>query len=208
MTTRRARLVVLASGGGSNLQAILDACDDRRIAADVVAVVSDRAKARALDRARGAGVAAEHLDPAPAADRRAYDSSLAQLVASHSPDFVVLAGWMRLLSGSFLDAFPDRVLNLHPALPGELPGLHAIERAFAEHEAGRRTGSGVMVHLVPDELVDAGPVLGSAAVPIRADDTLESFAQRMHAAEHRLLVDVVASLCQTLNPNPNAEAHR
>ena len=97
---------------------------------------------------------------------------------------------------SFLGWFPERVVNLHPALPGELPGTHAIERAWHEALAGERTATGVMVHLVPDEGVDDGPVLGTTTVPIRPDDTLESLTARVHAAEHELLIATLAPLCR------------
>jgi phosphoribosylglycinamide formyltransferase 1 len=112
-------------------------------------------------------------------------------VAAYHPDVVVLAGWMRVLTMSFLGRFPQ-VVNLHPALPGDLPGVQAIERAWAERP--QRTVSGVMVHLVPDEQVDAGPVLASEPVPILPDDTFDDFARRIHDTEHRLLVAVVADL--------------
>ena len=108
---------------------------------------------------------------------------------------VVLAGWMRVLTMSFLGWFPQRVVNLHPARPGELPGTHAIERAWHEALAGERTETGVMVHLVPDEGVDDGPVLATATVPIRPDDTLETLTERVHATEHRLLVDTLRTMC-------------
>jgi phosphoribosylglycinamide formyltransferase 1 len=209
MSTGRARLVVLASGGGTNLQAILTACQRGDIHADVVAVFSDRAKAGALERARAAGVAAEHADPHLKLTRRAYDTDLAAKVAGYEPTFVVLAGWMRLLSGNFLDRFPDQVVNLHPALPGELPGLHAIERAYAEWIDGLRTRSGVMVHLVPDELVDSGPVLGTIEVEIRPHDSPDMFERRMHEAEHELLVGVLASLCSpSLSSNTDTATAR
>jgi len=107
----------------------------------------------------------------------------------------VLAGWMRVLTMSFLGWFPRRVVNLHPARPGELPGTHAIERAWQEALAGERTETGVMVHLVPDEGVDDGPVLATETVAIRPDDTLESLTERVHATEHRLLVDTLRDLC-------------
>lgn len=189
------RLAVLASGRGSNLQAVLDACAQRTIAADVVVVVSDRADALALDRARAAGVPAVHLAPGSGESREDYDQRLADALGDHAPDVVVLAGWMRLLTSRLLDRFPDRVVNLHPALPGELPGLRAIERAHAEAVAGRRARTGVMVHLVPDEGVDDGPVLAAVEVPILAHDTLAELTARVHAVEHSLLVDVLAGLC-------------
>ena len=191
-----ARLVVLASGSGSNLQAIVDACADGTLPARVVAVVSDRPGAKALARATAADVPAVPLPLAPGESRADYDTRLADVVAAHDPDFIVLAGWMRILTLSFLGRFPDRVVNLHPALPGELPGTHAIERAWHEALAGERTRTGVMVHLVPDEGVDSGPVLATAAVPIQPDDTLESLTARIHATEHRLLVSTLADLCR------------
>ena len=192
---RLARLVVLASGNGSNLQAIVDACADGTLPARVVAVVSDRPDATALTRATAAGVPAVPLPLALGESRSDYDTRLAQVVGGHDPDLVVLAGWMRILTMNFLDRFSGRVVNLHPALPGELPGTHAIERAWHEALAGERTRTGVMVHLVPDEGVDSGPVLASTIVPIQPDDTLESLTSRVHATEHRLLVSTLADLC-------------
>jgi phosphoribosylglycinamide formyltransferase-1 len=196
MTDRAARLVVLVSGDGSNLQAILDACADGQLPARVTHVVSDRPEARALRRAEATGgVAAVSCVAAPDEERAAYDERLARVVARANPDWVVLAGWRRLLSMAFLGRFPGRVVNLHPALPGELPGLHAIERAHAEFLSGMRTETGVMVHLVPDEGVDDGPVLATATIPIHPDDTIEALAARVHDAEHRLLIDTIRDLC-------------
>lgn len=189
-----ARVVVLASGGGSNLQAILDAIVAGRLTAEVVAVVSDHPDAGALERARRAGVAAVDLARAADESRPAYDARLAEVVAGYSPDVVVLAGWMRILTMTFLGRFPNRVVNLHPARPGDLPGVRAIERAWEEHLEGRRDHSGVMVHLVPDEGVDAGPVLLAEIVPIHGDDTFERFAERIHDVEHRLIVAALARL--------------
>lgn len=190
-----ARLVVLASGNGSNLQAVLDACAHGRLPASVVAVVSDRDDAFALKRAADAGVPSVHVGRHPGELRGDYDARLADVVAGFAPDLVVLAGWMRILTTGFLGWFPDRVVNLHPALPGELPGTHAIERAWHQALAGERDRSGVMVHLVPDEGVDDGPVLATADVPIHPDDTLEMLASRVHATEHALLVATLRSHC-------------
>lgn len=191
----RPRIVVLISGSGSNLQALLDACRAGTIPADVVGVVSDRIDAYGLVRADDAGVDTELVVPHAGEERRVYDARLAGAVASLEPDWVVLAGWMRLLSMEFLGHFPDQVINLHPALPGELAGTRAIERAWAEALAGERAESGVMVHFVPDEGVDDGPVLGSRVVPIDVAGTLDSFATAIHDTEHALLVEVLASLC-------------
>jgi formyltetrahydrofolate-dependent phosphoribosylglycinamide formyltransferase len=190
---RTRRIVVLASGSGSNLQAIVDACDSGRIdGGSVVLVVSDRDGAFALERAARAGIPTARLARDDGETRAAYDHRLAELVETASPDVVVLAGWMRVLTMNFLGRFPGRVVNLHPALPGELPGVNAVARAWEQSQRGERTDTGVMVHLVPDEGVDDGPVLGTATVPIEPDDTLAALTERVHDAEHRLLVDVLA----------------
>jgi phosphoribosylglycinamide formyltransferase-1 len=194
------RIAVLASGSGTNLQALIDAAASGRLGSGrIVLVVSDRPAARALERARSADIPAVALPPHPGEGREAYDARLRDVVAEHRPDLVVLAGWMRILSTVFVHA--HRCINLHPARPGELPGVRAIERAHAEFVEGRRTRSGVMVHAVPDAGVDSGPVLAAVDVPLHPDDTLSTFAERMHAAEHRLLVDTVARLC-TSHPEP------
>jgi len=191
----RRRLVVLASGSGTNLQAVLDAVNSGTIDAEVVAVVSNKADAYALERARAAGVPALALARMKGEGRRDYDRRLVGLVRDECPDFVVLAGWMLLLSSEFLDHVGCPVVNLHPALPGELPGVDAIARAHAEACAGLRTRSGVMVHFVPDEGVDDGPVIAHEEVPLSSAETLDEFAARMHATEHRLLVQALRDLC-------------
>ena len=189
-----ARLVVLISGFGSNLQAILDACASGEIPAEVAAVISNKREAFGLERARQAGVEAIYKPKGKEQDRRIYDAELAQLVIRYRPDWVVLAGWMRVLSSSFLECFPNRVVNLHPALPGTFPGTDAIRRAWEAYQRGEIDHTGVMVHLVPDEGVDNGPVLASQAIPIETHDTLQSLEARIHAVEHCLLVDTLRSL--------------
>ena len=189
-------LVVLISGHGSNLQAILDACASGELNARIVAVISNKPDAFGLERARQANVPVLAKPNLKAQDRRDYDAELADLVASFQPDWIVLAGWMRVLSSAFLDQFPNHVVNLHPALPGTFPGTHAIERAYAAYRAGEITLTGVMVHLVPDEGVDVGPVLAQEIVPINAGDTLEDLEARVHAVEHRLLVSTLKTLAQ------------
>jgi phosphoribosylglycinamide formyltransferase 1 len=191
------RLVVLASGGGTNLQAVLDACADGRLPAGVAAVVSNKAGSGALQRAADAGVPYVHVAPHAGEPRSDYDARLADIVSGFDPDWVVLAGWMRVLSMSFLGWFPGMVVNLHPALPGQLPGVDAIERAWREAQNGQRDHTGVMVHLVPDEGVDDGPVLATAIVSIHPSDSLESLTNRVHGVEHRLLVETLATLCTT-----------
>jgi formyltetrahydrofolate-dependent phosphoribosylglycinamide formyltransferase len=192
----RARLVVLISGNGSNLQALLDASAEGALPAAVVAVFSNKPDAYGLARARQAGVPAVALPAAKGQPRRVYDAALADEVAAFRPDWVVLAGWMRLLTSAFLDRFPGRVVNLHPALPGMFPGVDAIRRAFDASCAGEIQATGVMVHLVPDEGVDSGPVLAQAEVPIMPGDTLASLEARVHVVEHQLLVDAMARLAR------------
>ncbi|MGD0751596.1 MAG: phosphoribosylglycinamide formyltransferase [Anaerolineales bacterium] len=191
------RLVVMVSGNGSNLQAILDAWASSELPARVVAVVSNKADAYGLERARQAGVPAIVLEKFKDQDRCAYDAKLAEAVAAYRPDWVVLAGWMRILTSAFLDHFPSRVLNLHPALPGTFPGTHAIERAYAAWQKGEIDRTGVMVHLVPDEGVDVGPVLGTRKIIFRPGESLEKFEGRIHKYEHDLLVKTLKSVLTT-----------
>ena len=196
-----ARLVVLATGSGSNLQAILDACVGGALDAEVVLVVVNRRSAYAAQRAEAAGVPAVYRPMGPFRDefpddprraREAYDAALAAEVADARPDLVVQAGWMHLFTSAFLDRFPEMVVNLHPALPGAFPGAHAIDDAWAAHEADGLDHTGVMVHLVPDEGVDDGPVLASQRVPIEPTDTRDTLEQRIHAVEHELFVATIA----------------
>jgi phosphoribosylglycinamide formyltransferase-1 len=196
-----AKLVVLISGNGSNLQAILDACEDKSLPAQVVAVISNVAGAFGLSRAEKAGVKTIVFPKLADESRRDYDSRLADEVARLQADYVILAGWMRLLTCAFLKHFSGRVINLHPALPGTFPGTHAIERAYSVFLRGEIDRSGVMVHLVPDEGVDDGPVLASQVIFFQPGETLEKFEVRVHAIEHRLLVDtlqkVISGVIQT-----------
>ena len=192
--TKLTRLVVLISGNGSNLQAILDACASGELPASVVSVISNKADAYGLTRARNAGVEAIYFAKRENESRRDYDARLADEVTSKQADYIILAGWMRILSSSFLSSFPNRVINLHPALPGIFPGTHAIQRAFESCQRGEITHTGVMVHLVPDEGVDNGPVLATEIVPIYKDDALESLETRVHQAEHCILVETLKTI--------------
>jgi len=189
-------LVVLISGYGSNLQAILDACASGELPARVAAVISNKKDAYGLERARQAGVPAVYQPKPKEQERGAYDAGLAELAASYQPDWIVLAGWMRVLSAAFLARFPNRVVNLHPALPGTFPGTQAIQRAYEAYRRGEIAHTGVMVHLVPDEGVDAGPVLAQEEVPIEPQDTLEALEARVHAVEHRILVSTIKKLTE------------
>jgi phosphoribosylglycinamide formyltransferase-1 len=167
---------VLVSGEGTNLQALLDAGEP------VVAVASNRAGARALDRARAAGVATAVFELDDYESREARDDAMAWWLGERGCEVVVLAGYMHLLTPAFLDLFPDRVINVHPSLLPAFPGLHAVEAALAAGVAE----TGATVHLV-DEGVDSGRVLLQERVPVRPGDTPETLHARIKEVEHRLL---------------------
>ena len=175
------RVGVLASGRGSNLQAILDAIDAGRLAARVVVVVSDRADAQALDRARRHGAKAVFVDPRQHPDREAFDRAVLAVLDEHKVELVCLAGFMRLLTPGFIAAYRHRILNIHPALLPSFPGLHAQRQALAY---GAKI-SGATVHFV-DEGVDTGPIILQAAVPVLDDDTEETLSARILAEEHKI----------------------
>jgi phosphoribosylglycinamide formyltransferase-1 len=180
------RLGVLASGRGTNLQAILDAIDAGRCPARVVVVVSDRAEAGALERARRASIEAVHVEPQAGADRAAFDQAVAAVLAKHDVQLVCLAGYMRLLSPGFVTAYRHRILNVHPALLPAFPGLHAQRQALAH---GVKV-TGATIHFVDDGM-DTGPIVLQAAVPVREDDTEASLSARIRAEEHRLFPEAI-----------------
>lgn len=194
---RPARLIVLVSGQGSNLQAILDAIAAGTLTAEVVLVVANRKQAYGLERAAQHNLPTLYFPLKPYTDsgrpRSVYDQDLAARLAPYAPDLIVLAGWMHIFTAAFLDQFAGKVINLHPALPGQLPGTDAIARAFARFQQGAIDHSGCMVHQVIPE-VDAGPVIATEIVPFAPGDTLATFAARMHVAEHRLLVEAIATV--------------
>jgi phosphoribosylglycinamide formyltransferase-1 len=185
----RPRIAVLVSGAGSNMVALADAVARGELDADLAVVVSDVEDAPALDRATERGLATATV-PFDRTDRPAWEARLADAVAAHDVDVVVLAGFMRILSGAFLARWPDRVVNVHPSLLPAFRGADAVGDALA---AGVHV-TGVTVHLV-DELVDHGPILAQEAVEVLPGDTRESLHARLHAVEHRLLpraVDLLA----------------
>jgi phosphoribosylglycinamide formyltransferase-1 len=183
------RLGVLASGGGTNLQAILDACASRRISAEAAVVVSNVPGAGALERARRAGVPTEVLPSKGIADRDGYDLRLVETLRAHRVDLVCLAGYMRIVTGAFLRAFGPtpatrgcpRVVNVHPGLLPSFPGLHAPRQCV---EYGARF-AGCSVHFV-DEGTDTGPVIVQAVVPVLPGDSEEALARRILEQEHRI----------------------
>jgi formyltetrahydrofolate-dependent phosphoribosylglycinamide formyltransferase len=190
------RIAVLISGYGSNLQAILDATGSGGLpGVEVALVVSDRREAYGIERAVRAGVPVVYFPLAPyrraGRPRTDYDADLAAVVRAFGVQWVVLAGWMHVLSNAFLQHFPSQVLNLHPALPAQFPGTEAIARAHEAAQRGEIDRTGVMVHLVPDEAVDAGPVVVQEEVPIRPGESLEALEARIHQVEHRLLVEAL-----------------
>jgi len=195
------RVVVLISGTGFNLQALIDASSTSGLLpSNLVLVISNRAKAPGLDRARHAGIPTKVH--ALATYRKAnksrleYDADLGQLVLEARPDLIILAGFMHILSTSFLDLFPQdssstpgtRIINLHPALPGQFDGIQAIERAFEAFQQGKITKTGVMVHRVV-ETVDAGEPLLIKEVDITPEDDLQSLENKIHNMEYSTLVE-------------------
>jgi formyltetrahydrofolate-dependent phosphoribosylglycinamide formyltransferase len=193
----RARIVVMISGSGTNLQALINAVQAGELATDIVGVVSNRKAAFGLQRAAQAQIETLYFPLKPYIEqglsREAYDADLAARVADFEPDLIVLAGWMHVLSEDFLSHFPDQVINLHPALPGAFPGLNAVERTFEAYQKGEVAHGGVMIHYVVPE-VDAGPVIAEAVVPITPEDSLETFTARLHGVEHKLIVTAVMSV--------------
>ena len=186
------RIALLASGEGTNVQALLDAASIGTLGpARIVAVGSNKPAARALERAKLASVPAVAVDHKAFATREAFESALIAALAPHAPDAIVLAGFMRVLTTRFLDAYPMRVINTHPALLPAFPGAHAIEAAL---EAGVKI-TGATVHFV-DSGVDAGPIIAQRAVPIFPDDTADTVRARIQAEEHVLLPAVVRALAE------------
>ncbi|WP_101925944.1 MULTISPECIES: phosphoribosylglycinamide formyltransferase [Luteimonas] len=177
------RIAVLASGRGSNLQAILDAIADGRLDATLAGVFSDRRDAFALERARLAGVPAVAVRPRDFADRLAHDAALFDAVDAAAPDLIVCAGYMRLISAPTVESRPGRMLNIHPSLLPAFKGLHthqqALDAGVAEH--------GASVHVVTAGL-DEGPVVAQAKVPVLPADTADTLAARVLAREHPLLL--------------------
>ncbi|HVA61248.1 MAG TPA: phosphoribosylglycinamide formyltransferase [Mycobacteriales bacterium] len=183
------RLVVLVSGAGTNLQALLDAAEIDPRFPRTVAVGADRPDAAALGRAARQGIPTFVVRPAEHPDRPAWDAALAGSVASHRPDLVVCAGFMRILGPAFLARFMPRIVNTHPALLPAFPGKHAVREALVY---GAKV-TGATVHLV-DAGVDSGPVVAQVCVPVAPGDDEASLHERIKVAERALLVDAVRSL--------------
>lgn len=190
-STSASRLVVLASGGGSNLAALLAVHDDAAYGARVVGVVSDRPDAGALELAREAGVASVVVAPADFDDRAAWNIGIAEAVAVFRPDWVVLAGFMRILAPSFVERFAGRMINTHPALLPSFPGAHGVRDALAY---GVKV-TGCTVHVV-DTGVDTGPIVAQSVVPVEDGDDESRLHERIKVAERALLVETVGRIAR------------
>ncbi|KAJ1854705.1 phosphoribosylglycinamide formyltransferase [Coemansia sp. RSA 1822] len=189
------QIVVLISGSGSNLQALIDAQQQDCLGGHISLVVSNKKNAYGLTRAANADIPTavrtlkEYRDAGKS--REDFDRDLAEFIVSdYAPDLIVLAGWMHILSPAFIDRFRGRIINLHPALPGELDGAHAIDRAYDEFKAGSRSRTGVMVHYVIPEVDKGAPILVEE-IPCKEGDSLEDLENRIHAVEHHILPKAV-----------------
>lgn len=179
MPSKTCNVVVLLSGSGSNLQALIDSCQGQDSPVRIRAVVSNRADAYGLQRATAAGIEGAVLDHTQFDGREAFDAALMARIDGFAPDLVVLAGFMRILSGGFVRHYQGRLLNIHPSLLPKYKGLHTHRRALEAGDAEH----GCSVHFVTEEL-DGGPLVVQAVVPVASDDTVESLAQRVHRQEH------------------------
>ncbi|KAI1369405.1 formyl transferase [Xylaria arbuscula] len=218
MAEYKAKISCLASGNGSNLQALIDACASGVIAGNIVRVTVNRKDAYAVKRAESANppiptdyfnlvkhgfLAAGEKDPQKVKEARfAYDTALAARVLADKPDLIVLAGWMHVMSPGFLNpvaAAAVPIINLHPALPGMYDGAGAIQRAYDDFQAGKLANgiTGIMIHYVVEEVDRGAPVL-TQEIPIREGETLEELEQRIHGYEHELIVKATALLAEKI----------
>ena len=179
--SKKLRIGVLASGGGTNLQSIIDRCQDDSLDAEIAVVICNNPGAGALERAAQAGIANRCINHRDFSSREDFDTAVVSALQESGVELVVLAGFMRIITQTFIDAFPDRVINIHPALLPSFPGLHVQQQAI---DYGARF-SGCTVHFV-DGGVDTGPILIQAVVPVLQDDTAETLAARILEQEHRI----------------------
>jgi phosphoribosylglycinamide formyltransferase-1 len=185
------RLLVLISGGGSNLQSFIDACAAGSLEAQLVAVISNKAGVKGLDRAADAGIPNIVVDHRAFESREGFDQSLGDIIDSFAPDLVILAGFMRILTAEFVNRFVGRLINIHPSLLPAYPGLHTHQRAI---DAGDQQ-AGATVHFVTPEL-DGGPSVLQVQVPVLADDSADSLAKRVLGFEHKIYPTAVGWFCQ------------
>ena len=190
MPEAKLRVGVLASGRGSNLQAIIDAIEAGTLTARIAVVVSNKQDAHALERARRHGMPGVFLDPAPykarADGREAYDRAVLEVLQKHDVELVALAGYMKIVTRVLIAAYPNRIMNIHPSLLPSFPGLKAQQQAL---DWGMKV-SGCTVHFVT-EVVDTGPIIRQAAVPVKENDTAETLEARILAEEHRIYPEAI-----------------
>jgi phosphoribosylglycinamide formyltransferase 1 len=184
-------LVVLISGAGSNLQAVIDACKSGKIHGRVAVVISNKADAYGLTRASAADIPTAVISNQDYADRIQYDVALMTEIDRHQPDLIVMAGFMRILTPAFVNHYAGRMLNIHPSLLPKYQGLHTHQKAIDASDSEH----GASVHFVTEEL-DGGPVILQAKVPIFAEDTAAELAQRVHVQEHQIYPLVINWFCQ------------
>src|SRR5450759_1415846 len=186
---RKTRLGVLISGSGTNLQAVIDACAAGELDAEVAVVISDKEAAYGIERARKAGIDAVYLDRSFYGQPALFTAAILQNLESRGVDRVVMAGYMRLLGRAVLRAYPDKVVNLHPALLPSFPGANASHDAF---DFGVKV-TGVTVHFA-NEVFDSGPIVAQEPVRLEEDDTVETLEAKIHEVEHRLLPEALAAI--------------
>jgi len=191
MSGKTTRLGVLISGSGSNLQAIIDKCEEGDLPAEIAVVISNKEGAYGLKRAENHNIPGVFLPRKEFADESSYNNAILNHLKEHGVDLVVMAGYMRLLGKEVLDAYPNRVLNLHPALLPSFPGAHGIKDAL---DYGVKV-TGITVHFA-NEVFDEGPIILQEAVPVLEDDTEETLAERIHDAEHKIYPRAIKLYCE------------
>ena len=201
--SKKIKVAVLISGNGTNLQALIDACIEPSYPAEIVLVISNKANAKGISRAREAGITTRIVDHTNYRSREEFDSELSMILSHSKCKLVCLAGFMRILSESFVNTWPNSILNIHPSLLPSFPGTKTHERAL---EAGVKV-SGCTLHFVTAEL-DAGPIIGQAAVPVLENDTPKTLANRVLIEEHKLYALGLELVANKILKNKNVDLHR
>ena len=199
---KKIKVVVLISGNGTNLQALIDACIEPSYPAEIVLVISNKANAKGISRAREAGITTRIVDHTNYLSREEFDTELSMILSHSKCKLVCLAGFMRILSESFVNTWPNSILNIHPSLLPSFPGTKTHERAL---EAGVKV-SGCTLHFVTAEL-DAGPIIGQAAVPVLDNDTPKTLANRVLIEEHKLYALGLELVANKILKNKNVDLH-
>ncbi|MDX2270459.1 MAG: phosphoribosylglycinamide formyltransferase [Cyanobacteriota bacterium] len=187
--TQYPRLAILASGSGTNFEAVAQAINEQKLMAEIAVMITNNPQAKVIERAEGRGIPWILLDHRHFPEREMLDQAIVEVCRSHAVDWIIMAGWMRRVTSVLIDAFPQKILNIHPSLLPSFPGIRAIEQALAY---GVKI-TGCTVHFVTLE-VDQGPIIAQAAVPVFATDTPEILHQRIQPEEHRILVEAI-QLC-------------